>query len=232
LIAFLQECDRPILPLYEYQKHEGPAIGLRHDVDRDPDAALYMATYEKERGIRATYFIKHTSAYYRIGMGLTTAALIQDMGHEIGFHNDLLTVLYEEPKTDIRRLLNKETNKFLYAGIHMRGTSAHGSYAAREHRFLNWYVWDDAEMEKTHPNYTSMPTKEGGRCEIPKLCRAEWFEYEANFIEKQRYYSDADMEFDMKELARRMTKCEFIQVSTHPNKRNTEGDYLWVSRLD
>ena len=63
-----------------------PFVILRHDVDRRPEMALEMAGMEKDMGIRATY-------YFRMMPGVfmpEIIKMIRDMGHEIGFHYEVL----------------------------------------------------------------------------------------------------------------------------------------------
>jgi len=79
-----------------------PVISLRHDIDGNIDSALKIAEMEYRHNINATYFILHTAEYY----GTTEKnyekhneeiipllkKLQDDYNHEIGWHNDLVTL--------------------------------------------------------------------------------------------------------------------------------------------
>ena len=86
-------------------------LSIRHDIDRNMDGAMRMAYREHKYGIKATYFVLHTAKFYgttrnkyfnRNDNVLFYLKKIQDaFGHEVGFHNDLITlqVVYGiEPK--------------------------------------------------------------------------------------------------------------------------------------
>jgi len=69
---------------------------LRHDVDRDPQNALAMASIEKTMGIKASY-------HFRIGAGSNQPEIIRkiaDLGHEIAYHyEDLSAVCRKQKRT-------------------------------------------------------------------------------------------------------------------------------------
>ena len=148
-------------------------IGLKHDVDNRLDIALEMAKYEYSQGVKSTYFILHTADYYP---NFPVFKEIQDMGHEIGFHNDLLTHWLktgENPKD----CLKNELRKFRENGIEIKGTFSHGSYLARDVRFLNHYSWQQTRIFQTHPQYENIRYN-GKLYNIKKLDLYEFFEYD------------------------------------------------------
>ena len=61
-------------------------IILRHDVDRAISRALDMAELEHEYGIISTYYFRHTEDVFRPNI----MRKIADMGHEIGFHYEVM----------------------------------------------------------------------------------------------------------------------------------------------
>lgn len=65
---------------------EEPFVLLRHDVDRRPEMALQMAQMEKDMGIKATYYFRMMPGVFEPGI----IKMIQDMGHEIGYHYEVL----------------------------------------------------------------------------------------------------------------------------------------------
>jgi len=69
------------------------AVAVRHDIDHDIEYALRFAAWEAARGIRATYFVLPTASYW--GDQATTrrcSLAIQELGHEVGVHNDAYCV--------------------------------------------------------------------------------------------------------------------------------------------
>lgn len=70
------------------QKPEKKVVVLRHDVDKLPQNAVDLAGIENNLGIKASY-------YYRIVKQSNVPALIEkvrNMGHEIGYHYEDLTL--------------------------------------------------------------------------------------------------------------------------------------------
>jgi len=141
-------------------------VSLRHDVDRDMDGAIRLAYRENKYGIKATYFILSTAKYYgstsyrsfkRNDELIYFLKKIQDsFGHEIGFHNDLVTlqVVYG---MDPRKFLKNELNWLRSNGISIYGTAAHGSPFCYIYHYLNTYFWRNSPfVENKFYNYVSV----------------------------------------------------------------------------
>src|SRR5690348_10947644 len=64
---------------------ESPYIILRHDVDRDPQNALAMAKLEAKYGIQSTYYFRYPKTF-----NLKAMTQIYNLGHEIGYHYEVL----------------------------------------------------------------------------------------------------------------------------------------------
>ena len=82
---------------------------LRHDIDFSLSAALKMAHFEAERGIRATYFLLLCSEYYNLlsrGSCNVPQQLVA-LGHEVGLHYDV-RVMSERGNTDLNTCLQYE----------------------------------------------------------------------------------------------------------------------------
>lgn len=192
-----------VVPLAEFSAapRDRVVVALRHDIEERFASALEMAALEAKRGLRATYFILHTAPYYA-SVGWQTAehreALIpgllrlQGMGHEVGWHNDLVTlqcVLGIEP----RRYLADELSWLRGHGIEVRGASSHGSYWTHRLRFHNNYFFEDfdEELHEGFPNKDVVVVGER-ECELSKGRLAEFgLEYEAYHLGEDLYLSDA-----------------------------------------
>jgi hypothetical protein len=131
-------------------------ISIRHDIDNNINTAIKLAYREHKYGIRSTYYLLHTANYY--GKTATNSFVrneksiyffkkLQDgFGHELGFHNDLVTlqVVYGiEPKS----YLAQELKWLRDNGIVIKGTCTHGSAYCYIYHYLNTYFW------RSSPNY-------------------------------------------------------------------------------
>jgi hypothetical protein len=153
-LSYLASSDRFLIvqqkDLEKTASKDKVIISLRHDVDDNINAAVKFAYLEKKYGIKSSYYILHTAKYY----GKTTSGSfkrnddiiyylkkIQDsFEHEIGFHNDLVTlqVVYTiNPKI----FLTDQLKWLRDNGISVSGTCAHGSPYCYIYHYVNSYFW-------------------------------------------------------------------------------------------
>jgi hypothetical protein len=173
-----------VVPLRELAATEAPVLGLRHDVDLRLDSAVRLARLEHGRGIRSTYFILHTAPYYRHGDELlgTLRMLQDDLGHEIGWHNDLVT-LQRVQGVDVRSYLARELEWLRAGGVEITGSAAHGSPWCHRLGFHNNYVF--AGWDEPQDGFPSLDVSD-------KLDPAEFgLEYEAYHLPYDIYFSDS-----------------------------------------
>src|SRR5437763_392965 len=97
---------RCVVPMREFARGEGD-LALRHDVDSRLDSALALARLERDRGLRATYFVLHTAPYWNDPDLVPRLRGVQELGHEVGFHNDLVT-LQRRGRVDADAYLREE----------------------------------------------------------------------------------------------------------------------------
>lgn len=79
---------------FKTRQKGAPFFIVRHDVDRRPENALAMARVEVALGVRSTY-------YFRVTRGVFREALIRDisdMGHEIGYHYEVMDKAHGDPR--------------------------------------------------------------------------------------------------------------------------------------
>jgi hypothetical protein len=195
--AFLDEltaADRfHVVPLREFAAapKDRVLIGLRHDVDERMDAALEFARLERERGLRATYFLLHTAPYYARSDLLDAALRIQNVyGHEIGLHHDLLTVFAEGG--DPAECLAEELAWLRAGGLDIRGTAAHGSRWCHILSASGEYLFAGHGLSASRFVNTDEVEIHGRRVPLPKL-ELERFDllYEANRLPFDRMDHDA-----------------------------------------
>jgi hypothetical protein len=166
----------------------GPGVlGLRHDIDDRLESALVFARLEAERGVRSTYFALHTAPYYAHDDLIPALRELQDLGHEVGFHNDLVT-LQVVGGGDPRAYLAAELERLRGHGIAVVGTAAHGAYWCHRLGYKNEYFFRDVDGEQ--PGFPN--TERVGDVALQKGTLAEFgLAYDASQLETTHYWSDS-----------------------------------------
>jgi len=179
-----------VLPLRELSPalvSDAPAFSLRHDVDNRLDSALVLAELERERGLRATYFVLHSAAYYDRPGSMEKMLRLQELGHEVGFHNDLVT-LQVVRGVDSRAYLDSELARLRGAGLDIVGVAAHGSYWGHRLGYKNEYFFRGLDdPQPGFPNATRV-----GDVEFAKGTLEEFgFQYDASRLGETQYWTDS-----------------------------------------
>jgi hypothetical protein len=185
-----------VVPLRDFSSARSSSralIALRHDVDYRLDHALDMARLEHVRNLPATYFVLHTARYWTNPDLIPALLQLQDgYGHEIGWHNDLVTLecVYGG---DARCFLAEQLERLRAAGLRIEGTASHGSPYCYRYGYHNNYFFADYEGEEQSgfPN-SRVVTTHKGQCTIPKGRLAEFgLLYDAYHVDQDLYFSDA-----------------------------------------
>ena len=172
---------REVVPMRELARGDGD-LALRHDVDSRLESALEIARLEAALGLRATYFVLHTAPYWRDPELLPRLRRLQELGHEVGFHNDLVTLQLVEG-LDAGEVLARELERLRGGGIEVVGAAAHGSQWCHRLGFHNNYVF--AGWDEPRPGYPNRDVPQ-------KLDPAEFgLEYEAYHVPHDAYFSDS-----------------------------------------
>lgn len=135
-------------------------VYMRHDVDIDPATALRMAEEEHKRGLQASYYLLPTAGYYgkKSGAGVRRYAdmdrlyrQIQSLGHEIGVHNDLLSmmILWDIDPLEFQK---QELAYYRQAGFQVVGAVSHGSGIVRSRSLNNMWVFSEFGKKGTYDN--------------------------------------------------------------------------------
>jgi hypothetical protein len=148
--------------------HERNLIALRHDVDYDLDLALELAYHEHQAGFAASYFLLHTAPYWQDSRLILKCLQLQDFGHEVGLHLNLLKEWFdgqtESPQERLRELLDP----LRQAGVDVRGAAAHGDRLCYERGFNN--SWCFRELRGDHPEASHhLRTAEGPPTKDPRF---------------------------------------------------------------
>lgn len=178
-------------------------VVLRHDTDSDIDNAVCFAEWEAKRGYRATYYVLHTDWYYRDGTRgrpsryvLRALERIRDLGHEIGLHNDAITLALRTGR-DPAEVLRTELGYLRRAGFDVVGTAAHGNPLCRAFQYNNGEVF----TETPRPAHgAAIRTIEGTdpasgralRCRLrPVPMTSLGLTYEANYVRGRQYLTNS-----------------------------------------
>jgi|GEM_PF-1616597 len=158
--AFLEELAKP-----RYQKHtfrealelKNPSpdkvyVFLRHDMDLTMYGALAMAAQEHHLGIKGTYFINMASGIYAVmapggryranPAAIENLLFIQDLGHEVGYHTDVLmqTLFYDVP---LRGWLFSELGRLRRFGLDIVTEAENGSPLCDRSGTMNRYAYNE-----------------------------------------------------------------------------------------
>jgi hypothetical protein len=171
---------RDVVPLREFAAGQGDTA-LRHDVDDRLDSALELARREHARGLRATYFVLHTASYYGRTDLVDRLRELQTLGHEVGWHNDLVTLALVHG-VDPGTYLPRELERLRAGGIDVVGVSAHGSPWCHRLGFHNDYAFSD--LPQPIPGF---PT----RFEPIGTLADFGFDYDAYSLGEDAYFSDS-----------------------------------------
>ncbi|HBL12198.1 MAG TPA: hypothetical protein DD379_12460 [Cyanobacteria bacterium UBA11162] len=124
-------------------------VALRHDIDYDLDLALEMSYWEHERGICSTYYLLHTAPYWNDERFLEKCLQIQDFGHEVGLHLNILTEWVKGEIQDVGLSLKKLILPLREGGVRLSGVSTHGDRLCYEWGFINY--WCFSELKPSDP---------------------------------------------------------------------------------
>ncbi len=155
LLDELAKSDRYVVcPGQDFIKTFDPSkvvVYMRHDIDIDPETALRMAEEEHKRGLHASYYILPTARYYgeqtKNGVKRYVSMdefyrKIQSLGHEIGVHNDLLSmqILWDIDPMEFQK---QELEYYHQAGFPVVGAVSHGSGVVISRKLNNMWVFSE-----------------------------------------------------------------------------------------
>lgn len=149
---------------------------LRHDVDWDVEIpeTLLVAEMEHSLGIHSSYYlipsiVQIRELFFRSGTLAIEAGLkLQDMGHEVGLHNNALARSIQLNKS-YKEVFEEELLLLRDRGIRVDGTSAHGDPLCRKGRvyperigvFANYEIFKQCVSSCRQRNVLLRGEKEG-----------------------------------------------------------------------
>ncbi len=122
-------------------------VAVRHDVDHSIAHALRFARWEAERGIHSSYYLLPSADYWRRDFAGTTAVAytIQQLGHEIGLHNDAMSMVNGEAAEAID-LVRYQAGLLRAAGLEVTGCADHGGQISGTMLWKHGYTPADAGL--------------------------------------------------------------------------------------
>lgn len=118
-------------------------VALRHDVDYSIDVALEMAGIEHALGTRATYYVLHTAPYWDDPNLVEKCLRIQDMGHEIGLHTNVISEWVTGKVDSIEDRLSQLLDTLREGGVTVTGMAAHGDRLCYDIGFINYWCFSE-----------------------------------------------------------------------------------------
>jgi hypothetical protein len=234
-VARLLESADEVVPIREaFARREAwpeRFLAMRHDMDHDVENSVRLAEWEAAHGWRSTYYVLHGDWYWGtdpVGepskLVLRALDRIASLGHEIGLHNNVLTLALRTGR-DPREILESALGSLRRHGFDVTGSVAHGDPLCHAAGYVNYEIF----AEHTSPtglaadrtiSYDDPTTGAHYRLDLRPVPMADFgLEYEANTIGHTLYLSDTgghwSVPFDgMAERFR--TEGGFLQVLMHP----------------
>jgi hypothetical protein len=181
-----------------------PCFYVRHDVDRDLDRALDIAEVEARHGVVSTYFLLTPGSYgeqrnyygslegdriRQDSMLIEKCRRLIDLGHDLGFHNDLVALSLRTGVSP-HELLEREVAFFAEHDLHLVGTAAHGSPLARQLKYNNRELFDGCIRRGWTPGRTIQHAGRSVRLHSLKL-NDYGFAYEAYSLPRDSRFSES-----------------------------------------
>jgi len=190
MIEFLQELKEyfDIRRLMDYGDPISKSICLlRHDIDHDLNKALQLGKIEYSLGIQATYFVLHDAKYYGNNDFIKKCLDLQNMGHEIGFHNNIVTTSIKTGH-NIKELFEKELDYLRKNNINIFGTAAHGDTVCRNLNYTNYEIFKECTPPYTNRKNQLKIEKNVNKV-IKKIKRAGSPDVTLNFIQNIKFHT-------------------------------------------
>jgi len=148
----LNDCGYEILNVRDYlqSRQKSNTLIMRHDVDSKPNFALKLARIENQMNIKSTYYFRYVDGVFDPQI----IRAIHELGHEIGYHYEVLSKtngdfekairLFEYELNDLRRICEIDT------------ICMHGKTLSRYDNRDIWKIYDFSEFGIIGEAYLSM----------------------------------------------------------------------------
>lgn len=199
----------------------GPeVIGLRHDVDDHGwESCLALAEWEFARGRRSTYYFLHTAPYWGSPEFIEGVRRIAEMRHEVGLHNNAITVWYETGRDPFEVLVQAVTELRAWSGSPVRSTAGHGDSACYTGRFVNYTMFEECPAKGA----AWLPFKEVTGLD-PRPLADFGFDFAGDHVPRALYVSDSGGEWthDLKTVGSLFPYASNVVILQHPDWYGSE----------
>ncbi|MBO0698669.1 MAG: hypothetical protein J2P46_09760, partial [Zavarzinella sp.] len=232
-------------------------VFLRRDMDLTVYGSLQMAEYEARAGLRVSYLVNLASTIYSIQArngrywvspsGLETLARLRELGHEVGWQNDVVAQRIEF-NTPPGAWVAHELGRLRRAGLPITTVAANGSPHVDTHLTRNFYLFADCRLGgRFHADYAGRTNGETGEVTVDrggrKACyplpdltfEQAGFTVSANHlphylkISPDQYQYFSDVTDDLDSLLARLRAApvgSVMQLMTHDNRSTTHSQGL------
>lgn len=208
----------------------GEILTIRHDIDHDINTAVKIAEWENKNSINSTFCVLHSSLYYGdLDFGknsydhssemLQAIRYIQSLGHEINYHNNIVTLGLTKNINCKSLLFNEISDLFKY-GINIAGSSTHGDKLCKELGYRNWHLFKECDL-KFKSNEIFYKNKAINLREYS--LKDFYLNYEAYGLRRDKYISDSGGNIKIYyNLSRHsyynsyFKNCKITKILTHP----------------
>lgn len=241
--------DRTVMTLAEAMGRGAEPVEkatyIRHDIDHDLQAAVEIGRWEAEYGLRSTFCVLHSAWYYGPFEGggyrhstemIEAMGELQGLGHEINFHNDMVTMGLTAD-VDPEALLHSELGYLRSRGLRIRGSCAHGHALCRELGYFNQELFRETPWPSNGGRRTIV--HDGRRVELGRTpMTAFGLEYESYDLPRDLYITDSGGRprivrdtrgrngLRRKERAGRVPHGHIVGILTHPEYWDMRTDQV------
>lgn len=171
-------------------------IYLRFDIDDNIDKARRMAHLCSDHGCFGTFFILNTARYWTYPGAFEIMRYIQRLGHEIAWHNNILTQMINWNKQEVASFENQEfyldgmikaiLGAFATHGLTIRGSASHGDPLCHQLGYINYEVFKECPRTQEAANFPKPSFT------IPQVSMHDFgLEYEAYHVPYDLYLSES-----------------------------------------
>lgn len=195
-------------------------IALKHDVETDVKKAVQIAKIEHAEGIRATFYVQS----YLVDKNIELLRMIQDMGHEVTYHYDVLDSNAGNMKEALREF-SLTVEKFENLGFPVTSVCPHGNPVMNRNGWSsNKDFFRDSNVTKSFSEIFDVVVqgKEKIKSNYVYISDAG-FSFKiiddiTNNDLKKSYDSEVN---EMSELIKVSNGSASVIISTHPHRWNT-----------
>jgi hypothetical protein len=175
-------------------------------------------------GIHSSFFVLNTRPYYRQPDFISKCREIQEMGHEVGLHYDVLSVCLKDLTFTPKMVLDMELRFLRDGGIEVHSLSAHGETSPQISGVIGYQIFKEfykpnAPMKYRHIELYALSLTEYGLNEAYWFLRLKPFDYLTDCAGRKHEHLISQIE----EAAK--SNNVFCELLLHPCNHLGDCDY-------